>query len=929
MTPFKERMNLYRTYREQNPDKNYWDWKQSLEVPSMWDGGETRSKPKSISQAIAEAKEVEERVLSGQLGNESYPFEHELDFSDENVTTPFADAASIADRNARSFSNGMQKLAIQLREEKEEQLKQDIYNYKLMANSLATAAELGSGMWMLGKGANAVNLLPQRFGRLYNSDVAQVTANTIGTAADAYQLFTADTSKEILENSIELPADVAGVIGGTNIVRNTPWFGRYGNTFDNVLDALGYGAATYDVLIKPGTQLIQHLSNDEDVPTMQNGGNTVEDYITQQIQNVREKAYQNSLSRTMPRVPYQGGQKNTISKEQFEADKIAKQTSLQQQLDSLPKQLNPATGQYSTSLMYKHVEDALTKQLAEVNASAYQDTNNGAILPSCIYTATDNYGEQYLQPSTVVFMQQAGKNGFREIPIGDVKKGDIVIRSKNGQNHGMLFDGYDAQGRRLYNHSNGGHTAEAIRKHAKYPATDDMLRAYEFVGTAKDSARWISEYEKLQGIVPAMQNGGENEPLQDPTIKTITFPDGSTVQTVQPWANQQGLQNTPIADMFNPANDVYDLVQVGKDATEGNWAGVGAGLVIAAMPKWMETIGGAVKSGVKKLIRKARNSDNADWGEVVSGLAVPVKKDPMGVDAKPISDEIKFDNIKVAGLSGETSPRYLDYGNVEFQDHIGYMRPQWLKDVQEFYNTDVAARERAMATREGYFYYLPPYLQRSDLTFNTRRPVNIREYLDDVDYGGYANDEKIVMVRGTGMNPDDVLAHEGAHWDQSNVYHDLPFDGMRKMSDAENTVTILQESMSNKPVDRKYKRSAQTLLDNAYTFTEDFLQKHSIYETLEKGATNREMRYAIWKAAGKPNPDKLDEIIDNMSDDDIIYQLTQTNGYSKDWHKNILESGTDRKKVADAIRKALKYVPAAMPAVGVVSAAVNSTEKEK
>ena len=30
MTPFKERMNLYRAYREQNPDKNYWDWKASV-----------------------------------------------------------------------------------------------------------------------------------------------------------------------------------------------------------------------------------------------------------------------------------------------------------------------------------------------------------------------------------------------------------------------------------------------------------------------------------------------------------------------------------------------------------------------------------------------------------------------------------------------------------------------------------------------------------------------------------------------------------------------------------------------------------------------------------------------------------------------------------------------------------------------------------
>lgn len=80
----------------------------------------------------------------------------------------------------------------------------------------------------------------------------------------------------------------------------------------------------------------------------------------------------------------------------------------------------------------------------------------------------------------------------------------------------------------------------------------------------------------------------------------------------------------------------------------------------------MEKVGGVVKSGVKKLINKARNRDNVDWDAIVSGLAVPRKNDPTIPDATPISDEIKFDNIKVAGLSGETSPRYLDYGNVEF-----------------------------------------------------------------------------------------------------------------------------------------------------------------------------------------------------------------------------------------------------------------------
>lgn len=56
--------------------------------------------------------------------------------------------------------------------------------------------------------------------------------------------------------------------------------------------------------------------------------------------------------------------------------------------------------------------------------------------------------------------------------------------------------------------------------------------------------------------------------------------------------------------MFNPANDVYDVVQVGKDATEGNWAGVGAGLALAMVPNAIEKPLRAVGRGIKKRLVK-------------------------------------------------------------------------------------------------------------------------------------------------------------------------------------------------------------------------------------------------------------------------------------------------------------------------------------
>lgn len=96
-------------------------------------------------------------------------------------------------------------------------------------------------------------------------------------------------------------------------------------------------------------------------------------------------------------------------------------------------------------------------------------------------------------------------------------------------------------------------------------------------------------------------------------------------------------------------------------------------------------------------------------------------------------------------------------------------------------------------------------------------------------------------------------------------------------------------------------------MDDAYEFTEDFGK--NIHKTLEKGATNREMRYNLWLKNNKPNVDELNNIIDGMSDDDIIYMLTQTNAYSRNVHKNLLEKGKDKKDVAASIRTALKTVP--------------------
>ena len=456
--------------------------------------------------------------------------------------------------------------------------------------------------------------------------------------------------------------------------------------------------------------------------------------------------------------------------------------------------------------------------------------------------------------------------------------------------------------------------------------------------TLDDFLKEYPQYKKAlsnDAVVPAMQYGGENKLLPDPARPYV---DEYGIVHRNRYANgtpyEQGLELDPVADVFNPMNDVYDVVQIGKDATEGNWAGVGTGLVIAAMPKWMEKAGGAVKSGVKKLINKARNSDKVDWDEVVSGLAVPVKKDPTGVDAKPISDEIKVDDAHVAGLSGETAPRYVDYGNLEYRDHIGYTRPQWLKDVQEFYNTDVAAREANIATKLGMVYDRP--YDRSGMTLYSAHPTNVRQYLDDVDFAGYVHNDGIVIAKNSKFSPFQVMAHESGHIDQIDAYNSgVNYLGVWHDNEIDPIIPLTRSQFvadNGHPIlTTEYIPEVKNVLDDAYQFTEEYLEKHpGIARSLEAGSTNRENRADLWLAASKPSPAELNNIIDNMTDDDVLYLLSQGNGYSRDFYRSIkqrVENGANLHELVGKVKYAMKYIPAfAAPMALAVSQMTNETK---
>lgn len=150
--------------------------------------------------------------------------------------------------------------------EKEAKVKgQDTYNKKITEwkdikrgmDAAMTAAELLSAGQVVGS-----KILPNFttqgntfFGQKVNSFInaltsnnAHLTANTVGSIADGYQFLTANNRYDKIENGVELGADVAGIVGGLDVVKNSPLFGRYGNAIDKTLDVTGLSAASWDII---------------------------------------------------------------------------------------------------------------------------------------------------------------------------------------------------------------------------------------------------------------------------------------------------------------------------------------------------------------------------------------------------------------------------------------------------------------------------------------------------------------------------------------------------------------------------------------------------------------------------------------------------------------------------------------------------------
>lgn len=122
------------------------------------------------------------------------------------------------------------------KEERENKSREDAYPYKLMAESLLTLADVASSTPGMLRLYNKMGLrLMPILKTIAESSKIQTIAGLSNVGVDGSQI-ALDPEGDNTFNYAGILGGAAEAIGGTNVIRNMSFMGRYGNRVDNVLD---------------------------------------------------------------------------------------------------------------------------------------------------------------------------------------------------------------------------------------------------------------------------------------------------------------------------------------------------------------------------------------------------------------------------------------------------------------------------------------------------------------------------------------------------------------------------------------------------------------------------------------------------------------------------------------------------------------------
>lgn len=234
---------------------------------------------------------------------------------------------------------------------------------------------------------------------------------------------------------------------------------------------------------------------------------TREEYITQRLEEARLKALEKSRTRTIPKSPI-------IINEESEEEHNAKRKLFTENIGKLQDRLKQLETQKALGIFVDKQIDNTKKNIKTYQdwlSKPYEKYKKGA---SCIYTATDNYGNEYLVSGNKTFASNPQKYGFKKIEKTKIEPGDLVQDVSQGYpSHAMIYNGKNESGFDTFNYSRGGDSEVDIVKGGIYKQ-NAPLDVFRFVGTAKDSAQYINDYNKLYGN--KFEDGGEKNTLGVP-----------------------------------------------------------------------------------------------------------------------------------------------------------------------------------------------------------------------------------------------------------------------------------------------------------------------------------------------------------------------------------------------------------------------------
>lgn len=297
-------------------------------------------------------------------------------------------------------------------------------------------------------------------------------------------------------------------------------------------------------------------------------------------------------------------------------------------------------------------------------------------------------------------------------------------------------------------------------------------------------------------------------------------------------------------------------------------------------------------------------------------------------------------NVKEFTPTQTTARLRQDSGNFEVGQTVNLkqlLSEEGLNKVKNFMREDVAPRLKNAISDEGRFIdphekaiiNVTPDFSSYEIGKNPTdwiddMPVIITE--PDPKHGGFADfDEGVIKIpisslQKTHIMPlDEIIVHELEHL-QRNKLKDFGVDvnamergiNYDKNNIQSGFITDINGINKDKlnPDNLTYTPEETNILDNAYRFSNDYLLKNNITPILEKGATNRELRYKLselYNAVGE----NLNKIIDNLPGEDILNILDKLNGYGENFIDTFLQLPKERKyEIINNIKKSLKYVGA-------------------